>query len=37
MLFSISMPPCTLLLCRGVHNCCGADERFNLGKFEFNI
>ena len=37
LLFSISMSPCALLLRRGVYNCCGADERLNLGKFDFNI
>ena len=37
LLFSISMPPCALLLRRGVHNCCGDDERLNLGKVDFNI
>ena len=37
LLFSISMPPCALLLRRGVHNCCGADECWNLGKIEFKI
>ena len=37
LLFSISMPPCALLLRKCVHNCCGADERWNLGKIEFKI
>ena len=37
LLYSISMPPCALLLCRDVHTCCGADERLNLGKFDFSI
>ena len=37
LLFSIYMSPCALLLLRGVHNCCGADERLNLGKNDFNI
>ena len=36
LLFFISMPPCALLLLRDVHNCCGADERLNLEKIEFN-
>ena len=35
--FFIPMPPCALLLRRGVHNCCGADERLNLRKIEFKI
>ena len=35
LLFSIYMSPCALLLLRVVHNCCGADERLNLGKIDF--
>ena len=38
LLFSFSMPSCALLLLRGVHNnFCGADKRWNLGKFEIKI
>ena len=37
LLFSISMPVCALLLRRGVHNCCGAEERLKLEKDDFNI